>query len=616
MAAEVSQKNMPSDGSKSKFTCGTDQLNGELLADDPGYRARRQAVESFSRLARSAPSTRTGQANIPVVVHVVYKTEEQKVKRPQIEAQIGVLNKDYKAENQDISRLNDVFKPLVGNPNIHFFLATRKPDGSSTDGIVYKQTTADDFPLSPTGRTNRKMKSEPLGSKGWPASRYLNLWVCNMGDPLGYASFPGTDSLTEDGVVIDYHAFGVGGTAKAPYHLGRTTTHEVGHWLNLRHIWGDDYDPRDNPNDPNVVLLRCSESDLVDDTPNQSGMNYGVPTFPNISCGNGPNGDLFYNYMDYCHDEICVMFTKGQVERMNATLAGSRVSLLGPDFNNRRISNQTAIGEVKDESIYFIVYDWQTAGKKDLVAIDKQKMTMQILSADSKYQTDVFQNEAIGFKADNNNPNANLLFAFNRTNSGEKPDLYVLQSSPKNTNLSIVSAKSSYRDSSVLNAHLSLHSAGPVYAFAVAPWTKESSKPDLIVLQKPTIRLNSYSVRITVLSGTSGFSKTIHEFTTPALDNSSSSLDLQLADWNGDGSLDLVVIKKSTTSSKRTEVTVLSGLSGFTDVIFKTNTLLGGTERNFTFLCADWTGDGAIDLVGIKRWDTGSGKVEVHVLAG
>jgi hypothetical protein len=610
MATLASQKSMAEGPNRSLGLCGTDQLNGELLATDPGYRARRQAVESFSRLAVNAPSTRTGVAHIAVVVHVIYNTEDEKIQKPQIDEQIRVLNEDYKAQNTDQSQLPEVFKPLVGNPNIRFFLATRDPQGNPTTGIVYKKTTAASFPMGPGGSINRKMKSGPLGSKGWRADRYLNLWVCDLGSSLlGYASFPATESLTEDGVVINYRYFGTGGTATAPFHLGRTASHEVGHWLNLRHIWGDDQDSSVSP------MLWCSESDLVNDTPNQAGPNSGEPQFPTISCGNGPNGDLFYNYMDYSDDKICVMFTKGQVDRINATLEGSRKSLLGSDFTNRRISQTTALGEVKDNSVHFLVHDGETVGQKDLIAINKKDLTMQILSAESQYHTDVAQKAAIGFKADANNPNADLSFALGKASTGNKPDLYVLQSSPTNTSLSVVSGTSSYKESSSINAKLKLRTAGPIYSFAIAPWTKES-KGDLIVLQKPNNRSDTYAVHLSVLSGASGFSKTIGEYTTHVLDNSLSSLDLQLADWNGDGTLDLVVIKKSTTSKKLTEVTVLSGASGFEDVIYKTSTMLGGTERNFTFLCADWTGDGGIDLVGIKKWDTGSGNVEVHVLAG
>ena len=190
-----------------------------------------------------------------------------------------------------------------------------------------------------------------------------------------------------------------------------------------------------------------------------------------------------------------------------------------------------------------------------------------------------------------------------------------MESSPAETTLKILSAGSSYQDS-IFSDHIKLRYPGPVYSIAVAPWSKDSNKPDLIVLQKPSIRLDSYSVLITVLSGSSDFKHIEHTFTTHALDNTSSSLDLQLADWNGDGTLDLIAIRKSNTSKQATTVTVLSGHSEFKDVIFETSTLLNGTERNFTFLCDDWNGDGRVDLIGIKKWDTDSGGVEVHVLAG
>ena len=144
----------------------------------------------------------------------------------------------------------------------------------------------------------------------WPANRYLNLWVCTLGGGLlGYAQFPGGPART-DGVVILNTAFGTTGTATTPFDLGRTATHEVGHWLNLRHIWGDRND--------------CGGTDFVTDTPNAQLPNYGKPTFPHISCNNAPNGDMFMDYMDYVDDAAMVMFTAGQVERMNATLAGPR----------------------------------------------------------------------------------------------------------------------------------------------------------------------------------------------------------------------------------------------------------------------------------------------------
>ena len=123
------------------------------------------------------------------------------------------------------------------------------------------------------------------------------------------------DPARTDGVVILHAAFGTTGTAAAPFGLGRTTTHEVGHWLNLRHIWGDTND--------------CSGSDQVSDTPRATAPNYGKPDWPHITCNNGPNGDMFMNYMDYVDDAAMFMFTQAQAARMNATLAGPRKKIAG-----------------------------------------------------------------------------------------------------------------------------------------------------------------------------------------------------------------------------------------------------------------------------------------------
>ena len=298
-------------------------------------------------------------------------------------------------------------------------------------------------------------------------------------------------------MVINYTAFGVGGTAKDPFDLGRTTTHEVGHWLNLRHIWGDDGGLAD-VDDPLYANLICSRGDFVNDTPNCSINNHGKPDFPHITCGNGPNGDLFYNYMDYSDDDITIMFTKGQVERMNAALAGPRSSLLGSDFSNIRAQTKTGLTETNDDSIHFLVHDWNKPGEKDLVAINKTEMSLQIMSAESKYQTNVFEHKSIAFKPTTDAANSELAFAFGNRTGDKKPDLFVVQSSPAETNLAVLSASSSYQKST-LDEKIKLRYPGPVYSIAVAPWTKGSEKPDLIVLQKPSIRFDSYSYVYTFL---------------------------------------------------------------------------------------------------------------------
>jgi hypothetical protein len=246
---------------------------------------------------------------IPTVVHVVYRREVESITNAQIKSQIAALNRDFRATNQDKSKIPSVWQGLVADAKIEFRLASRNPDGKATNGITRTKTTRRSF-----GADDEVKAKASGGVAAWPRSRYLNLWVCNLGGGLlGYAQFPGGPAST-DGVVILYSAFGTQGEVAAPFDKGRTATHEVGHWLNLRHIWGDTVD--------------CSGTDRVSDTPNAAGPNYGKPTFPHITCNNGPYGDMFMNYMDYVDDDTMFQFTPGQVTRMNAALAGPRSSFL------------------------------------------------------------------------------------------------------------------------------------------------------------------------------------------------------------------------------------------------------------------------------------------------
>jgi hypothetical protein len=192
----------------------------------------------------------------------------------------------------------DAFKPLATGMNIRFVLAR----------TIRVNTKTRSFSTNDAVKQTRRGGSDPID----PAN-YLNMWSCNLGNGvLGYAQFPGGNPAT-DGVVMLYSAFGSrakysGGTYVSKYDLGRTATHEVGHWLNLRHIWGDDG-------------TGCTGSDFVNDTPNQGGANYGCPGFPKTSCNNGTNGDMFMNYMDYTDDACMYMFTGGQSSRAMAVFA-------------------------------------------------------------------------------------------------------------------------------------------------------------------------------------------------------------------------------------------------------------------------------------------------------
>lgn len=286
----------------------------ELLAEThPDYRKYRLKAEDQTR-----KSIDSGQAmrvtakliTIPVVVHVIYRNSTEKITEAQVKSQIDALNRDYRAKNADKSKVPKVWKSLILDSNIEFALASKDPNGKATSGITYTSTKATSFGPNDTVKSQKTGGADP-----WPTDRFLNIWVCSLGEGLlGYAQFPGGPSKT-DGVVILSTAFGTQGAVKAPFNKGRTAAHEVGHYLGLRHIWGDRND--------------CSGNDFVADTPPAREANYGKPKFPRITCNNGPNGDMFVNYMDYVDDAAMVMFTAGQVARMNATLAGPRKKLAG-----------------------------------------------------------------------------------------------------------------------------------------------------------------------------------------------------------------------------------------------------------------------------------------------
>jgi len=290
-------------------TCATMPVHERLLRTAHGYREARDVCENDAWRAARAPAAvrrRTGCTVVPVVVHVLYNSSGQNVPDDQVRSQIEVLNADFRMQNPDLETAPDPFRSRAGDARVQFELAETDPGGKPTGGIVRVHTGAESFV------DNDTMKFAGTGgSDAWPADTYLNIWVCPLaGGLLGYAQFPGGPPET-DGVVILHTAFGTTGTATAPFNLGRTTTHEVGHWLNLRHIWGDDG-------------TGCHGSDFVDDTPNQGGPNTGKPAYPKLSCNNGPHGDMFVNYMDYVDDASMVLFTEGQVTRMQATLGGAR----------------------------------------------------------------------------------------------------------------------------------------------------------------------------------------------------------------------------------------------------------------------------------------------------
>lgn len=247
---------------------------------------------------------------IPVVVHVLYNTSEQNISDEQVISQINSLNKDYRRLNADTVNTPGAFKSVAADTRIQFCLAKQDPQGNHTSGIIRKYTKTQQFLADDAVKFSSKG-----GDDSWDATRYLNIWVCNLfGRTLGYGVLPGGPA-DRDGVVIKYSTFGTVGRVAEPYNKGRTATHEVGHWLGLKHLWGDS---------------ACGD-DGIADTPPQETSNTYCPGFPHLSsCSADSNGDMFMNFMDFTDDRCMNLFTQGQKKAMRAlfTLGGPRNSFL------------------------------------------------------------------------------------------------------------------------------------------------------------------------------------------------------------------------------------------------------------------------------------------------
>ena len=332
--------------------CGNEEVLRRYEQSHPGYQ---QAVaNTFSNAkAYAEQALKTGAYtfdtiyHIPVVVHIVYKTAAQNIPDSLVYNQIEVLNRDYRRLNADTTKTRDFFKQFAGDARIEFYLATTDPGNNPTTGITRTQTTKAYFDPFSNGLGIDSVKYDAFGGiDAWNVAQYLNIWVCNTVNPsnifgvvLGISYPPATapnwsaGSVPADsnvqGVVIHYPAFGRNNPAAtgqlANADMGRTVVHEVGHYLGLRHIWGDGANPFTGTNN-------CTGNDSIDDTPNASADAGNACDTTKNTCNDsltmGTNyPDMIENYMDYADEHCQNMFTNGQIRLMRSMLATARTSL-------------------------------------------------------------------------------------------------------------------------------------------------------------------------------------------------------------------------------------------------------------------------------------------------
>lgn len=300
-------------GLMAQSRCSFDEQWGLQMNTNSGFLSRINEIESRiqGRVQSLSQFESRSSFQVPVVFHVLWNTEEENLSNEVITTQLAILNQDFSGQNPDRSLIPDQFKSIAAAAGIEFCLASTAPDGSSTNGITRTRTFADSLNIQ------QVYYSAGEGQDAWDTNQYLNIWIAKLENSLvGFGSYPGQNIPAEDGVVIDYRVFGLNNHPRL--NLGRTLTHEVGHYLGLFHPWGD-----------GLFNTDCAGDDRVPDTPLQS-LTFsgqcpdGQSSLPK-SCG---SVDMYMNFMNYTNDQCLHMFTQGQRLRMLASLLEMRASLL------------------------------------------------------------------------------------------------------------------------------------------------------------------------------------------------------------------------------------------------------------------------------------------------
>lgn len=371
--------------------CGTMPSLEYRVQQDPNLLERMKNRRPVLR--SSGEYDTTGHVVIPVVFHVVYNPSnpEQNIDDSLLVSQIEVLNKDYSYTHAGIGTTLPIFDSLTAHTGIQFVLATQDPMGNPTNGITRTSSTTSHFL---TALTN-SVKADASGGKDpWPSDQYLNIWVCSMFPGLlGYATFPGDDPDL-DGVVLAYAYVGERpGAPTAPNNLGRTATHECGHWLAMRHVWGDG---------------GCGIDDEVEDTPDSDAASNQDCQLTRNDCDDAGNlfwhgtnpPDMVQNFMDYSADGCMTLFTRGQINRMWHHLVELRPGLFTsngagtPAINGYVVTQNITCGNSCDGTASVTVvegtppfrYLWDNAGADTTASVSdlcKGLYTVRVIDADN-----------------------------------------------------------------------------------------------------------------------------------------------------------------------------------------------------------------------------------------
>jgi hypothetical protein len=361
--------------------CTSHPYQQQRLKDNISLSDNISRIETFIRQqsgAGTAERIEEVTIKIPVVVHNLYHYPTEKISLEQVMSQIAALNQCFRRRNADTVRTPAYFRPLAADCNIEFYLAIADPNRKSTTGILRKYTPIKEW------EADDKMKySSEMGDDAWDPNSYLNIWVCNLNRVAGYASVPG-DAPANDGIVIGLGAFGTMNTLPG-YEMGKTAVHEIAHWLGLKHLWGDQY---------------CGD-DGITDTPKQAGYNIECPGVINVTCGNGPYGDMYMNYMDLTNDACMNLFTQGQKAKMRVLFApgGLRNRLLTstgltpplineiplPEEDPKWLQPQLYPNPASNQLTLDLAYDSRWIGKS-IQIINLQGQTVQTMTITSKSQ--------------------------------------------------------------------------------------------------------------------------------------------------------------------------------------------------------------------------------------